>query len=106
MLSSSLDIENTLKRIGEDCGYSIGDGAGQLRIGVNWGYTATQLADTMDAGGILAVIAVMVLVTFTGYLVIYNIFQISVAGDIRYYGLLKTIGVTPRQLRRDRKSVV
>ena len=100
MLSSSLDIENTLKRIGEDCGYSVGDGAGQLRIGVNWGYTATQLADTMDAGGILAVIAVMVLVTFTGYLVIYNIFQISVAGDIRYYGLLKTISVTPRQLRR------
>lgn len=100
MLSSSLDIENTLKRIGEDCGYSVGDRAGQLRIGVNWGYTATQLADTMDAGGILAVIAVMVLVTFTGYLVIDNIFQISVAGDIRYYGLLKTIGVTPRQLRR------
>ena len=27
-------------------------------------------------------------------------FQISVAGDIRFYGLLKTIGVTPRQLRR------
>ena len=100
MLSSSLDIENTLTRIGEDCGYSVGDGAGQLRIGVNWGYTATQLADTMDAGGILAMIAVMALVTFTGYLVIDNIFQISVAGDIRYYGLLKTIGVTPRQLRR------
>ena len=27
-------------------------------------------------------------------------FQISVAGDIRFYGLLKTIGVTPKQLRR------
>ena len=38
--------------------------------------------------------------TCTGYLVIYNIFQISVAGDIRYYGLLKTIGATPKQLRR------
>ena len=37
---------------------------------------------------------------FTGYLIIYNIFQISVTGDIRFYGLLKTIGVTPRQLRR------
>ncbi len=100
MLGSSLDIENTLTRIGEDCGYSVGDRADQLRIGVNWGYTATQLADSMDAGGILAVIAVLVVVTFTGYLVIYNIFQISVAGDIRYYGLLKTIGVTPKQLRR------
>ncbi|MCI5483557.1 MAG: ABC transporter permease [Clostridiales bacterium] len=100
MLSSSLDIENALTKIGEDCGYSVGDKANQLRIGVNWGYTATQLADSMDAGGILAVIAVLVVVTFTGYLVIYNIFQISVAGDIRFYGLLKTIGVTPKQLRR------
>ena len=27
-------------------------------------------------------------------------FQISVAGDIRFYGLLKTIGTTPRQLKR------
>ena len=100
MLGSSLDIENTLTKIGEDCGYSVGDRTDQLRIGVNWGYTATQLADSMDAGTILAVIAVLVVVTSTGYLVIYNIFQISVAGDIRYYGLLKTIGVTPRQLRR------
>ncbi len=40
------------------------------------------------------------LVIFTGYLIIYNIFQISVAGDIRFYGLLKTIGTTPRQLKR------
>ena len=41
----------------------------------------------------------MLLVIFTGYLIIYNIFQISVAGDIRFYGLLKTIGTTPRQLK-------
>ena len=100
MLSGSLGIEDALTKIGEDCGYSVGDQAGQLRIGVNWGYTATQLADSMDAESVLAVIAVLVVVTFTGYLVIYNIFQISVAGDIRYYGLLKTIGVTPKQLRR------
>ncbi|MGM9573204.1 MAG: ABC transporter permease [Hominicoprocola sp.] len=100
MLANSLDIENTLTQIGEDCGYSVGEKAGQLRIGVNWGYTSTQILDTLDTGGILAILAVLVIVTFTGYLVIYNIFQISVAGDIRFYGLLKTIGVTPRQLRR------
>lgn len=100
MLSSSLDIEDTLTKIGGDCGYSVGDGAGQLRIGINWGYTAAQLAGAMDAGSILAVAAVLILIALTGYLVIYNIFQISVAGDIRFYGLLKTIGVTPRQLRR------
>ena len=100
MLSSSMNIEAALTKIGEDCGYSVGDKVGQLRIGVNWGYTNTQLADSMGPEGLLAVAAILILVTFTGYLVIYNIFQISVAGDIRYYGLLKTIGVTPRQLRR------
>ena len=100
MLSSSMNIEAALTKIGEDCGYSVGDKAGQLRIGVNWGYTNTQLADTMGMEGLLAVAAILILVTFTGYLVIYNIFQISVAGDIRYYGLLKTVGVTPRQLRQ------
>ena len=100
MLPSSLNIEDTLTKIGKDCGYSVGEKVGQLRIGVNWGYTATQILDTLDTGGILAILAVLVIVTFTGYLVIYNIFQISVAGDIRYYGLLKTIGVTPKQLRR------
>lgn len=100
MLSSALNIEGTLTKIGADCGYSVGDKAGQLRIGVNWGYTATQLSDSMDAESLTAMAAILILVTFTGGLVIYNIFQISVAGDIRYYGLLKTIGVTPRQLRQ------
>ena len=100
MLANALNIERTLTQIGEDCGYSVGEKVGQLRIGVNWGYTSTQILDTLDAGSILAIVAVLILVTFTGYLVIYNIFQISVAGDIRFYGLLKTIGVTPRQLRR------
>ncbi len=54
----------------------------------------------MDAATLLAIVAFLALVIFTGYLIIYNIFQISVTGDIRFYGLLKTIGVTPRQLRR------
>ena len=44
--------------------------------------------------------AVLLLIVFTGYLIIYNVFQISVTNDIRFYGLLKTIGTTPRQLRR------
>ena len=33
-----------------------------------------------------------------GYLIIYNVFQISVIKDIRYYGLLKTIGTTGPQV--------
>ena len=35
----------------------------------------------------------------TGYLIIYNIFYISVVQDIRFYGLLKTVGTTKKQIR-------
>jgi len=36
---------------------------------------------------------------FTGFLLIYNVMFISVSKDVRFFGLLKTIGTTPRQLR-------
>lgn len=42
----------------------------------------------------------MALVFVSGYLIIYNIFQISVAADIRFYGKLKTLGTSKRQLKR------
>ena len=45
-------------------------------------------------------IAMLLLIMFTGYLIIYNVFQISVTNDIRFYGLLKTIGTTGKQIRR------
>ena len=37
---------------------------------------------------------------FTGFLLIYNVMYVSVSKDVRFYGLLKTLGTTPRQLRR------
>lgn len=42
----------------------------------------------------------MILVFVSGYLIIYNIFQISVAGDIRFYGRLKTLGASKKQIRK------
>lgn len=39
----------------------------------------------------------MVLVFVAGYLIIYNIFQISVTADIQFYGRLKTLGASTRQ---------
>lgn len=46
-------------------------------------------------------LAGIVLVTcLSAYLLIYNIMYLSVAGNIRYYGLLQTIGMTGRQIRQ------
>ena len=102
MMASSLNIRGQMEQVNLDLGYAWDEtGEGELvRIGVNWGYTSSQLDESMDATTLIAIVAFLALVIFTGYLIIYNIFQISVTGDIRFYGLLKTIGVTPRQLRR------
>ncbi|BCN28801.1 ABC transporter permease [Anaeromicropila herbilytica] len=45
-------------------------------------------------------ILVITIILVSGYLIIYNIFYISVNKDIKFYGLLKTIGTTSRQLKR------
>lgn len=102
MMRSSIDIEGQMQQVDTDLGYTWDNYVDEnsVRLGVNWGYTSSQISETLDFETVLAIIAFLILVVFTGYLIIYNIFQISVTGDIRFYGLLKTIGVTPSQLRR------
>lgn len=101
--NGSRSIEADLNKILENHGYQSQareDGGNYIDIGVNWGYTGAQLADKLDPVTVLLMASILALILLTGYLIIYNVFQISVAGDIRFYGLLKTIGTTPRQLRR------
>ena len=101
MMASAANIRGQMEQVDTDLGYtwdSYGD-PNSVRIGVNWGYTTSQMASQLDPQTVIAIAAFLLLVIFTGYLIIYNIFQISVTGDIRFYGLLKTIGTTPRQLR-------
>ncbi len=103
MFRNASRIEENLNAILERHGYQsegrdVGDN--YIPIGVNWGYVSAQFEDSIDPGTVLALIAVMLLIIFTGYLIIYNIFQISVSNDVRFYGLLKTIGTTGRQIKR------
>ena len=102
MLASGTNIQGQMEQVDTDLGYTWDSytDPNSVRIGVNWGYTSSQLESKLDPELVIAIAAFLLLVIFTGYLIIYNIFQISVAGDIRFYGLLKTIGTTPRQLKR------
>ena len=102
MMASSTNIQGQMEQVDTDLGYTWDSytDPNSVRIGVNWGYTSSQLESQLDPELMIAIAAFLLLVIFTGYLIIYNIFQISVAGDIRFYGLLKTIGTTPRQLKR------
>ena len=97
--SGARHIEQDLSQILADHGYqSETAGDDYIDTGVNWGYTGAQLSDNLDPIVVAAIAAMLLLIIFTGYLIIYNVFQISVTNDIRFYGLLKTIGTTPRQL--------
>jgi len=48
----------------------------------------------------VVIIIISLFIVFSGYLLIYNVLYISVTKDIHFYGLLKTIGTSPKQLRK------
>lgn len=103
MFKNASNIEENINTILARHGYQSegwDQGDNYIRTGVNWGYMSAQFEDSLDITTVLGLIAVMLLIIFTGYLIIYNIFQISVSNDVRFYGLLKTIGTTGRQIKR------
>ena len=103
MFSNSSNIEKNMKKVLANHGYQTAEGRSEdkfIAIGVNWGYTASQLAKSYDLPTLLSIAALLIVIIVTGYLIIYNVFQISVTNDIRFYGLLKTIGASGRQIRR------
>lgn len=89
--SNSWNLNAQMQALKERCGF--GD---DVNIGVNWAYMTAE-ADGTTVG---LIAGLLLLIILSGYLIIYNIFYISVSSEIRFYGLLKTIGTTKRQLRR------
>lgn len=90
------NLEDKVCTVIRNAGYEPGT---ELKYGVNWAYVRNRV-ESVDMSTILLLGAVIVIILITGYLIIYNIFQISVSEDIRFYGLLKTIGTTGKQIRR------
>ncbi|PKM74064.1 MAG: ABC transporter permease [Firmicutes bacterium HGW-Firmicutes-16] len=99
MFNNSLNLESKLESVITDSGFSSNeDSPNYISSNVNWSYLSTNFG--MDAQTAVILVSGLLLIIFTGYLIIYNIFQISVIQDIRFYGLLKTIGTTGKQIRR------
>lgn len=86
-------------RVSEYCNALVAD----LGLAENQPVAMVQLYET-DAGQgtatLLSLCAIVVFLIFTGYLLIYNILYISISHDVQFYGLLKTIGTTPKQIKR------
>lgn len=103
MCKNSFNLENKMRRIITESGYTIEDDdistiplETDIIANTNWAYIS---GGSMDVSSFLGGLVLLLLFGFAGYLIIYNVFQISVQRDIRYYGLLKTIGTTGRQLK-------
>lgn len=102
MFQSAVGIKENLGKVLMNYGYQSTEAGAEnyLNIGVNWGYTGDRISRAFDPTAWAAIVVILLLIIFTGYLIIYNVFQISVINDIRFYGLLKTIGTTGKQLGR------
>lgn len=98
------DVEEKLHQILSDTGYTCDTMGGNpkddnyviARVSPAYQSSALSGNPAMLLSGIVGILLIIV----TGYLIIYNIFQISVIQDIQSYGQLKTLGTTKRQIKK------
>lgn len=89
-------LRQKTEALGESCGF-LQTGVPGCGFQINPAYERLIGEDGISLSGIVALTALIVL---AGYLIIYNIFSISIQTDLRIYGLLKNVGTTGRQLAR------
>lgn len=104
MLKNSFNIKEKLVKIADRNGYKIVDSPGnvsnkELRIGVNFAYLLSGNGN-FDFMIFLPALFLLILVMLAGFLIINNIFKISVNEDINLIGLLKTLGMTRPQIKK------
>ena len=104
MFRGSGSVEEKLQQLLTETGYTCDTLGGQptdenyIVARVSPAYQSSPISENsaLFIAGIVGILAIMA----TGYLIIYNIFQISVIQDIQSYGQLKTLGTTRRQIKK------
>lgn len=91
--NNSWNIESKLIKVITESGYSIEE----IDYGVNWAYTGGS--SSIETGTVLGAVMIVLIIIFCGYLMISNVFLISVTKDVHFYGLLKTVGTTGKQIK-------
>ena len=97
-------VEEKLQQLLTETGYTCDTLGGQptdenyIIARVSPAYQSSPISENpaLFIVGIVGILTIMA----TGYLIIYNIFQISVIQDIQSYGQLKTLGTTKRQIKK------
>lgn len=89
MMPTQWDIEKQVLEVTSQYGL-------EERVSVNESYGMA----TVSLSSMLPLVAGIAVIFIAGYLLIYNVFYISIAQDIRFYGMLKTLGTTARQIKK------
>lgn len=108
---SFVDVYNPELPAGYDTIYVKLNNLNPLKFGHDRGKKLFELNEIVEGNGgqhknsdmtllvIIPMFLIIVCIMFCGYFFIYNIFDISVVNDIQFYGELKTIGMSSKQLR-------
>lgn len=94
MFKQKKDITSQFLQVITESGYK----PENIRFGVNPVYQSK--IDKIDPFSALIAITIVGIIIVCGYLIISNIFSISIVNDIHDYALYKVIGTTNKQLRR------
>jgi len=86
------NLREKTNNLGKHCGF--------LQTGIRGkGFQINPAYESLiDRGGLSGIFALIFLIMLAGYLIIYNVFSISVKTDLRAYALLKSVGTTGKQL--------
>ena len=92
------NIEQNLKEYAESLGAQTenADGNNYVNVAVN----PMLYSEDGNTGVGLSIVFFGALFILCGYLLIYNIFDIGVMQDIQEFGIMKTIGMTGKQIKR------
>ena len=97
-MKSTGNIEQNLKEYVESLGAQTenADGSNYVNVAVN----PMLYSEDGNTGVGLSIVFFGALFILCGYLLIYNIFDIGVMQDIQEFGIMKTIGMTGKQIKR------
>lgn len=99
-LHNSNDIAGEMSAIFKDNNITFDINNNKAYFQANYYYADDMNQSEIDTTGVLAFLIVAAFFCIIGYLIIYNIFSISVNDSIRFYGVLRTIGTTKKQIKR------
>lgn len=97
-MKSTGNIEQNLREYVESLGAQTenADGSNYVNVAVN----PMLYSEDGNTGVGLSIVFFGALFILCGYLLIYNIFDIGVMQDIQEFGIMKTIGMTGKQIKR------